>query len=108
MIYSLIGGKKLSLQQKKSIFKSQPSILNFPARCISENCIKMKTNLNFIFKLLLCGASKTKRKNKQTKKNLMYSIDSWEKLRDVYLHYTSINIFAESFFFLALAKACYY
>ena len=67
MIYSLKKGKKLSLQQKKSIFKLQPTILIFPARCISENCIKMKINLNFYFKLLFCGASKAKRKNKPKK-----------------------------------------
>ena len=51
---------------------------------------------------------KTKRKNKQAKiiKNLIHSIPSSKKLRDIYLHYASINILPESFFFLALTVAC--
>ena len=51
---------------------------------------------------------KTKRKNKQAKiiKNLIHSIPSSKKLRDIYLHYASINILPESFFSLALTVAC--
>ena len=51
---------------------------------------------------------KTKRKNKQAKiiKNLIHSIPSSKKLRDIYLHYASINTLPESFFFLALTVAC--
>ena len=59
MAFTAISFHKIvSKQIKKNLRRCFYSINDCPAPCISNSCIKIKINLNFIF-TLFCGASKS-------------------------------------------------